>query len=79
MDEIVTEEKELEVSVQNVTMEFKREKDESTSIKELMIRTLKGQRSYEMFRALDNVSFNIYKGEVVGIIGTNRYSVKVQF
>ncbi|MCB6308724.1 ABC transporter ATP-binding protein [Mediterraneibacter glycyrrhizinilyticus] len=52
-------------------MEFKREKDESTSIKELMIRTLKGQRSYEMFRALDNVSFNIYKGEVVGIIGTN--------
>lgn len=71
MDEIVTEEKELEVSVQNVTMEFKREKDESTSIKELMIRTLKGQRSYEMFRALDNVSFNIYKGEVVGIVGTN--------
>lgn len=71
LDEIVTEEKELEVSVQNVTMEFKREKDESTSIKELMIRTLKGQRSYEMFRALDNVSFNIYKGEVVGIIGTN--------
>ena len=57
LDEIVTEEKELEVSVQNVTMEFKREKDESTSIKELMIRTLKGQRSYEMFRALDNVSF----------------------
>ena len=71
LDEIVTEEKELEVSVQNVTMEFKREKDESTSIKELMIRTLKGQVSYEMFRALDNVSFNIYKGEVVGIIGTN--------
>ena len=52
-------------------MEFKREKDESTSIKELIIRTLKGQRSYEMFRALDNVSFDIYKGEVVGIIGTN--------
>lgn len=71
LDEIVPEERELEVSVQNVTMEFKREKDESTSIKELMIRTLKGQRSYEMFRALDNVSFNIYKGEVVGIIGTN--------
>lgn len=70
-DEVVQKEKELEVSVQNVTMEFKREKDESTSIKELMIRTLKRQRSYEMFRALDNVSFDIYKGEVVGIIGTN--------
>ena len=65
------ENKETEISVRNVTMEFKREKDESTSIKELLIRTLKGQRSYEMFRALDDVSFDIYKGEVVGIIGTN--------
>lgn len=63
--------KELEIAVRNVTMEFKREKDEATSIKELLIRTLKGQRSYEMFRALDNISFNIWEGEVVGIIGTN--------
>lgn len=67
----IQETRELEVSVQNVTMEFKREKDEATSIKELLIRTLKHQRSYEMFKALDNVSFDIYKGEVVGIIGTN--------
>lgn len=64
-------EKELEIAVRHVTMEFKREKDEATSIKELLIRTLKGQRSYEKFKALDDVSFNIWKGEVVGIIGTN--------
>ena len=65
------EKQELEIDVQHVTMEFKREKDEATSIKELLIRTLKGQRSYEMFKALDDVSFTVYKGEVVGIIGTN--------
>ena len=65
------EEHEVEIDVQHVTMEFKREKDEATSIKELLIRTLKGQRSYEMFKALDDVSFTVHKGEVVGIIGTN--------
>lgn len=61
----------IEIDVQHVSMEFKREKDEATSLKELLIRTLKGQRSYEMFKALDDVSFTVYKGEVVGIIGTN--------
>ena len=61
----------IEIDVKHVTMEFKREKDEATSIKELMVRTIRGQRSYEMFKALDDVSFTIYKGEVVGVIGTN--------
>lgn len=66
-----TSEREPEIDVRHVTMEFKREKDEATSIKELLIRTLKRQRSYEMFKALDDVSFTVRKGEVVGIIGTN--------
>ena len=69
--EVLKKEDSTEIEVRHVTMEFKREKDESTSIKELLIRTLKRQRSYEMFRALDDVSFTVGKGEVVGIIGTN--------
>ena len=69
--EVLKKEDRAEIEVRHVTMEFKREKDESTSIKELLIRTLKRQRSYEMFRALDDVSFTVGKGEVVGIIGTN--------
>lgn len=65
------EEKEIEIAVKNVTMEFKRAKDEATSIKELFIRSAKHQNKVEKFKALDNVSFTIRKGEVVGIIGTN--------
>lgn len=65
------DERETEIKVRNVTMEFKREKDEATSLKELFIRTLKGQRRYEKFKALDDVSFIVKKGDVVGIIGTN--------
>lgn len=62
---------ELEIKVQNITMDFKREKDEATSLKELAIRSVTGQYQCEKSRALDDISFEIYKGEVVGIIGTN--------
>lgn len=62
---------EVVIRVRNITMDFKREEDESGSVKELVIRTLKGERKVEKFRALDNISFDIHKGEVVGIIGTN--------
>lgn len=65
------DEKEVEIAVNHVTMQFKREKDEATSLKELLVRTLKGQRNVEKFNALDDISFTVKKGEVVGIIGTN--------
>lgn len=67
----VIDNREIEINVKHVTMEFKKEKDESSSIKELAVRTLKGQRHVEKFKALDDVSFTVKKGEVVGIIGTN--------
>lgn len=62
---------EVEIEVSHVTIDFKREKDESGSIKELVIKTLTGQREVVKFRALDDISFTVMKGEVVGIIGTN--------
>lgn len=59
------------IEVRNVTMCFKRQKDEATSIKEMIIRALKGQRKIETFKALKDVTFVVKKGDVVGIIGTN--------
>lgn len=62
---------ENEIVVKDITMEFRREKDPPASLKEMVIRTLKKQRSYEWFRALDHVSFQVKKGEILGIVGTN--------
>lgn len=59
------------ISIRNVNMDFKRDKEDSGSIKELVIRVLKRQRKIEYFRALDNISFDVKKGEIVGIIGSN--------
>lgn len=55
----------------NICMDFDRAVNEYTSIKELAIQTVKGKRVKEKFRALDNISFEIRKGEVIGVIGTN--------
>ena len=57
--------------VKNVTMKFKIATFNSSGIKEYLIQKLKGNMNYRELVALDNVSFNVYKGEVVGIIGTN--------
>jgi ABC-type polysaccharide/polyol phosphate transport system, ATPase component len=70
-DDLQGERTDTVIAVNHVVMDFKREKDEATSVKEHVIRTVKGQHSYEMFRALDDISFRIHTGEVVGIIGTN--------
>lgn len=67
--QVLTEE--TAIVVQHVTMQFRRVKDEATSLKELMVRKLRGTHHYELFTALDNISFTVNKGEVVGIIGTN--------
>ena len=63
--------RQTDILVENVTMRFRRAKDEATSLKELMVRTLRGDRHKETFLALDKVSFAVEKGEVVGLIGAN--------
>ncbi len=59
------------ISVRNVTMKFKVSNSSASGIKDFLIQKLKGQINYKELYALDDVSFDVYKGEVVGIIGTN--------
>ncbi len=55
----------------HVCMDFDRAVNEYSSLKELAIRTIKGQRIKEKYRALNDISFDIRKGSIVGVIGTN--------
>lgn len=59
------------IEVKNVSMRFRMENDRATSLKEYVIRRLKGDFQYKEFEALKNVSFTVNRGEVVGIIGHN--------
>lgn len=59
------------IKVENVSMTYKMTYDKIKSIKEYLMTFIKGKLKYEEFNALSNVSFEIKKGEVVGIIGRN--------
>lgn len=65
-------EKEPVISVKDVTMQFKLSTGSSASgIKEYLIQKVKRQVKYRELQALSHVSFDVFQGEVVGIIGTN--------
>ena len=59
------------IQVNNVSMTFKVSNSNVSGLKDYAIQKVKGGIKNRMLKALDNVSFDIYKGEVVGIIGTN--------
>ncbi len=59
------------ISVQDVSMVFHISTSNASGIKEYLIQWMKRQVNFRELTALDHVSFDVFKGEVVGIIGTN--------
>ena len=59
------------IDVRNVSMEFKVSNSTASGLKDYAIQKMKGKLKYRKLKALDNISFKVYKGEVVGIIGSN--------
>lgn len=59
------------ITAENVSMHFRMDKNKTTSLKEWVVSHLKGQQRYEEFHALNDVSFHVERGEILGIIGRN--------
>ena len=52
-------------------MSFKLANDHVTNLKEFLVHMAKGKLAFREFKALENISFTVNEGEVVGIIGAN--------
>lgn len=63
--------KEIQISVDNVSMEYIIDRNGIKSIKEYVVSFIKGNLKVDKFQSLNDVSFSVNKGEVFGVIGKN--------
>ena len=59
------------IKVDHVTMKFNLDKEKVDNLKEYFIRMLKGKLQYKSFVALNDVTFDVKKGERLAILGFN--------
>lgn len=63
--------KDIAIEVNDVSMHFNLMVERVDSIKEYVIKLIKGKLLYNDFVVLSHVSFDVKKGEVVGLVGLN--------
>lgn len=61
----------IAIKVDNVSMLFNMPREKVDNLKEFFIKIVRKQLKYERFYALQDISFEIAKGEVIGLIGLN--------
>lgn len=59
------------IAVRHVSMYYKVPVEGASSFKEYVIGALRGRNRTRVLRALEDISFDVRRGEVLGIIGTN--------
>lgn len=59
------------ISVKNVGMKFNMSSEKVDDLKDFVIKLIKGQLKYKEFWALKDISFDIKKGDRVGVVGLN--------
>ena len=65
------EEKKTMVTVSDVSMRFRLTENRATSMKEFVTRKIRNDIKTNEFWALRHISFEVYSGEVLGIVGRN--------
>jgi ABC-2 type transport system ATP-binding protein len=68
---IEEDERPIMVKVDHISMEFNMASEKLGSLKEYFIALAKGKLYFEKFTALDDISLEVRKGDVYGILGTN--------
>jgi len=59
------------ISLKDVSMMFNLSRDKVMGLKEYVVKALRSQLFYDEFWALKDISFDVQKGEVLGILGLN--------
>lgn len=59
------------IRLENVSMQYRFPTEKVDSLKEFLVRLLKGKMKYRKFNALQDVSISVMRGESLGIIGHN--------
>lgn len=62
---------EIVIQVRDVSMHFNLMEEKVDSIKEYVVKLLKGKLLYNDFIALNHISFDVQKGDILGFIGFN--------
>lgn len=61
----------IAVQVENVTQRFRLIHERPDTVRELFARFFQSKVSYQNFEAISNISFEVKRGEMLGIIGRN--------
>jgi ABC-type polysaccharide/polyol phosphate transport system ATPase subunit len=65
------QEKRTVISFEKISIRYRVPREPVSGIKEYAIRLLQGKLQYEDFWALSDVSFDVFRGEIFGVIGRN--------
>jgi ABC-2 type transport system ATP-binding protein len=71
MDKATAQNPEAAISVENVSKTFKLPHEKYSSVKSIFVNFYKRKKTYELQHALNDVTFQINKGEFFGIVGRN--------